>query len=328
MKPIPDKNILLFKSCLISTEYPGVESSTKYVFDKLGIEYTIDHDQSCCTGLGHYSDVFDQESTTLIAARNFDIAIKNNHPNIVTMCATCYAINKKAAKLLNNNEKIREEINTVFKECYVDRKYEVDSIDPTENIFHVVEIIYNKKDKLKDLIKIELSDDLKIATHHACHYCKVFYNDTIGGVRDPNILDKLVESCNLKTVGWFNEKRTTCGAGFRQRFVNKDLSMKVSSEKLISLKDVDILIHMCPNCHMQFDRYQPYIAKKTDNTFKTMHINIMQLIAMMMGADIEKVVGLQTHTIPVNIKAIKNEDKWKKINKAKEKLERKKDKKL
>ncbi|MDR0900843.1 MAG: heterodisulfide reductase subunit B, partial [Methanobrevibacter sp.] len=64
MKNIPDKNISLFKSCLVSTEYPGVESSTKFIFDKLGIEYMIDQEQSCCTGLGHYSDIFDQYSTT------------------------------------------------------------------------------------------------------------------------------------------------------------------------------------------------------------------------------------------------------------------------
>ena len=35
MKNIPDKNLLLFRSCLVSVEYPGIESSTKYVFDKV-----------------------------------------------------------------------------------------------------------------------------------------------------------------------------------------------------------------------------------------------------------------------------------------------------
>ena len=41
MKSIPDKNILLFRSCLVSVEYPGVEASTKFVFDKLGVDYAI-----------------------------------------------------------------------------------------------------------------------------------------------------------------------------------------------------------------------------------------------------------------------------------------------
>ena len=40
-KNIPIKDITLFRSCLVSAEYPGIEASTKYIFDKLGIEYVI-----------------------------------------------------------------------------------------------------------------------------------------------------------------------------------------------------------------------------------------------------------------------------------------------
>ena len=116
MKKIPDKEILLFKSCLVSVEYPGIESSTKYVFDKLGIEYIVDDRQSCCTGLGFYYDLFDQFSTTALAARNFAIARETNHKNIVTMCATCYAILKKSSNILNKNDNVRKKINEIFED--------------------------------------------------------------------------------------------------------------------------------------------------------------------------------------------------------------------
>ena len=89
MKQIPDKEILLFRSCLVSVEYPGVESSTKFVFDKLGIDYAISEKQTCCTGLGHYSDVFSQIDTTAIGARNFKIAKDMGRPNLVMMCLGC-----------------------------------------------------------------------------------------------------------------------------------------------------------------------------------------------------------------------------------------------
>ena len=104
MKQVPDENILLFKSCLVSVEYPGIESSTKFVFDKIGIDYDISDKQTCCTGLGHYSDVFDQFTTTAIGARNFKVASNLNRPNLVMMCATCYAINKKVENILNKND--------------------------------------------------------------------------------------------------------------------------------------------------------------------------------------------------------------------------------
>ncbi|MCQ2972320.1 MAG: CoB--CoM heterodisulfide reductase iron-sulfur subunit B family protein [archaeon] len=297
MKQIPDKDIIIFKSCLITVEYPGIESSTKYVFDKLGIEYKILEDQTCCTGLGHYSDVFDQFTTSVLGARNFSLAKKYNQKHFVMMCATCYAINKKVANILNNKSEVREDINEIFKESNLEHlTYEKGDIDSTKNLFHVVDILYKKKDELSKHIKYDLSD-FKIATHHGCHYCKVHYDDTIGGYRNPQILDELVEACGCETIGFYDFKRTTCGSGFRQRYANKDLSMDVTKDKLQSLKEdnVDILVHLCPNCHVQFDRYQNYI----DDDCKTIHLNIAQFIAIAMGADFNKVIGAKAHTVPI-----------------------------
>jgi heterodisulfide reductase subunit B1 len=301
MKKIPDKNILLFKSCLVSTEYPGVESSNTYLFDKLGVEYIKDQRQSCCTGLGHYYDLFDQLSTTVLAARNFYIARETNHPNIAVMCATCYAILKKSAEILNQNDEAREKINGLLVDAGMEKMvYHKGDIDPHKNIFHAVEILFNKKKEIESENKLDFSQ-FNIATHHACHYCKVHYEDTIGGVRNPMLLDELATTCGVSTVDWYDQKRLTCGAGFRQRFTNNELSLKVTAEKLMSLKDnqVDILLHMCPNCQMQFDRYQPVIENKLGETFNMFHLNISQFLALAMGADPYSTVGVQTHTVPV-----------------------------
>ena len=302
MKKIPDKEILLFKSCLVTVEYPGIESSTKYVFDKLGIEYIVDDRQSCCTGLGYYYDLFDQFSTTALAARNFAIARETNHKNIATMCATCYAILKKSSNILNKNDNVRKKINEIFEDSKLEElKYKVDEVDSRNNIFHTVEILFNKAKEIEDYPKIDLSQ-FKVASHHACHYCKVHYKDTIGNLRDPMIIETLAKSCGVETVDWYDYKRTTCGAGFRQRFTNLDLSLSVTTDKLLSLKEnnVDILIHMCPNCQMQFDRYQPKIEEMLNTKFNIVHLNISQFIALAFGADPYKVIGVQTHTVPLD----------------------------
>lgn len=307
MKEIPDKDILLFKSCLVSVEYPGIESSTKYVFDKIGIDYEVSDKQTCCSGLGHYSDVFDQFTTTVIGARNFKLANSLKRPNLVMLCATCYAINKKVANILNNNEEVRNKVNEVFKESDLENLYyNKGELDSSKNIFHVIDILYNKKEEVAKNIKYDLSN-FNIATHHGCHYCKVHYNDTIGGFRDPHIMDELLNACEIRTIGFYDQKRTTCGSGFRQRYANKKLSMDVTLSKLKALKEdnVDILVHLCPNCHVQFDRYQNYISKEYGEEFNIIHLNIAQFLAIAMGADLNKVVGVQTHTVPVESK-IKN----------------------
>ncbi len=300
-KFIPTENITLFRSCLVSAEYPGVESSTKYVFDKLGVEYVIDRNQSCCTGLGHYYDIFDELSTTALAARNFSHAIENDHKQYVTMCATCYAILKSACKTLNEKDEAREEINEAFKEHGLDNLvYQKNSLDATNNITHVVEVIYKLRDKLKDFQERDLSG-IKIATHHGCHYCKVHADDTIGGIRNPQIMDMLCEAMGLETIGWYDHKKLTCGSGFRQRYANRELSIASTKDKLSGLleDEVDVLLVLCPNCQLQFDRYEDIIQEDKPKKSHMVVLNITQLIALYMGADPYKVVGIQTHSVKV-----------------------------
>jgi heterodisulfide reductase subunit B len=301
LKKIPDKEILLFKSCLVNVEYPGVESSTKFLFDKLGIEYIVSERQSCCTGLGHYADLFDQFSTTALAARNFGIAREEEHKNIATLCATCYAILKKSANILNNKNNVRKNVNKIFDASKInDLKYNAEDMDSRDNIFHVAEILYNKADEIEDLIEIDLSG-FKVAAHHACHYCKVHHKDTIGNVRNPMVIETLAKACGVETVDWYDRKTNTCGNGFRQRYMNKELSFSITAEKLMSLKEngVDILLHMCPNCQLQFDRNQKVIGESLGVEFNIICLNISQFLALALGADPYKVVGVQTHTTPV-----------------------------
>ena len=324
MKLIPDKDILLFKSCLVNVEYPGVESSTCYIFDRVGIDYHVDERQSCCTGLGHYYDLFDQISTTTLAARNFHLASSTGNNNIATMCATCYAILKKCAKILNQNENALKEVNTILDDSGLEEmEYSQGDMDPALNIFHVAEILYSKREEISKLIEVDLSG-FKIASHHACHYCKVHYKDTLEGVRNPNLIDELAAACGVETIGWYDHKRVTCGAGFRQRFTNKEASLAVTAEKLQVLKEnnVEILLHMCPNCQMQFDRYQPYIGEKLDTEFNIYHLNIAQFIALAMGADPYNIVGIQTHTVPIEplLKDLKQPFKLREDLKAKNSL--------
>jgi heterodisulfide reductase subunit B len=46
IESIPDRKLLLFKSCMVGQEYPGVETATRYVFDRLGVDYCINDEQS------------------------------------------------------------------------------------------------------------------------------------------------------------------------------------------------------------------------------------------------------------------------------------------
>jgi heterodisulfide reductase subunit B len=299
---IPDQGILLFKTCMVTNEYPGIESSSTYAFDRLGVDYFVSDEQSCCTGLGFYFDLFDQLSTTAIAARNFAIAKKKGYPNITTMCSTCYAINKRACSLLNENEEVRTKINSIFRQAGLDElTYEKNSLDQVDNFYHVVEILLNKADKIGALNTMDFSG-VRVAAHHACHYYKINYDDVIGNPENPQLIDRIARSCCADVVEWYEDRTLTCGAGFSQRHINRETSLKVTHAKLESLKnaDIDLMLHMCPNCQIQYDRYQPVIEKEFGTEYDFVHMHISQFVALALGADPDKVCGFRTHSVPLD----------------------------
>ncbi len=65
--PPIQNGVLLFRSCLVSTEYPGAEAATKWLFEKFDIEYTVHAEQTCCTGLGYYSELVPIATTVALA---------------------------------------------------------------------------------------------------------------------------------------------------------------------------------------------------------------------------------------------------------------------
>ena len=214
IESIPDSQLLLFKSCMVGQEYPGVETSTRYVFDRIGVDYCINDEQSCCTGIGHYTDIFEGLTTIAIAARNFAVARRCGYPNITCLCSTCYAINKEACEVLNTNTEVRERINAIFREQGLENLvYEKDDMNPRTNFYHAVEILLSKVNEIKKQKKFDFSGT-KAAAHHACHYYKVKYLDVLGNPENPQLIDTIAAVCGADPVRWYEDRTLTAGWAF------------------------------------------------------------------------------------------------------------------
>lgn len=291
--PRIEGGVTLFRSCLVSAEYPGVEASTRWLFERLGIEYTVNPAQTCCTGLGYYSDLVPIRTTVGIAARNACVAVADGHPVMAYLCSTCYAINKKAHAILSVPG-YRAETNAVL--AAVGREYD-DAVAATVRHVHTLEVLWGSHDALAGLVRRRL-DGVKVATHPACHYCKVFPEDVPGDHENLMVPEELLLPAGVTPTGHYPEKTMHCGAGFRQRFVNPSLSAAVTREKLrrLAAEGVDVLVHMCPNCHVQYDRFHDILSTASGEEYPFVHLHTQQLLALALGADPEKVVGVQSHS--------------------------------
>jgi len=285
--------VQIFRSCLISTEYPGVESATKWLFERFDVEYIVNPEQSCCTGLGYYSDLMPFATTAAMAARNACVAVDDGHPVMSYLCSTCYAINKKSRNVLEVPE-YRARANEVLAK--IGRTYD-DEVAGTIRHMHTLEILWSRHRSIPDLIRRRL-DGIKVATHPACHYCKVFPDDVVGDAENFMIPEDLLAPAGVVSTGYYNEKTTHCGAGFRQRFVNPQISVAVTREKLRRLTElgVDVLVHMCPNCAVQFDRFHDIISAGSGEEYPFVHLHVQQLLALTLGADPDTVCGVASHS--------------------------------
>src|SRR5664279_5047345 len=285
--------VLLFRSCLISTEYPGAEAATKWLFERFGIEYTVHPEQTCCTGLGYYSELVPVATSVALAARNACVSVEDGHPTMSYMCSTCYAINKKARNILSVDS-YRADTNKVLAK--VGREY-TDTIADHIQHSHTMEILWSAHESIPGLIQRRL-DGIKVATHPACHYCKVFPDEVTGNAENFMIPEDLLAPTGVIKTGLYNEKTTHCGAGFRQRFVNPGIAVAVTREKLrrLAQENVDVCVHMCPNCAIQFDRHHSIIEASAQERYPFVHLHVQQLLALALGADPDKDCGLGSHS--------------------------------
>jgi len=285
--------VLLFRSCLVSAEYPGAEAATKWLFERFGIEYTVHPEQTCCTGLGYYSELVPVETSVALAARNACVAVEDGHPVMSYLCSTCYAINKKADHILGV-ESYRAETNRALAK--IGRTYD-DHVAGTIRHSHTLEILWGAHHSSPGMIERRL-DGIKVATHPACHYCKVFPEDVVGDSENFMNPEDLLEDPGVIKTGLYNEKTTHCGAGFRQRFVNPGIAVAVTREKLrrLAQEQVDVCVHMCPNCAIQFDRHHSIIEASSQEEYPFVHLHVQQLLALALGADPDKDCGLSSHS--------------------------------
>ncbi len=257
----------LFKSCILGAYYPRVEDSLRIVFDRLGVRYFDDPNQSSCTGHGYHSGIYPLRSTLEVNRRNFSLARAAGCDEIVTSCVTSYATLKEMKKFLKD----------------------------TVDIYHGSEVIHENRDRLSEMLKYSL-EGIRLVTHHGCHYTKIFYEDVrVGDPEDPMLLDEIATSLGAEVVE-YEEKGLCCGMGFRHLLLDQEYCRDIALKKLTSIKKVEpdlILVH-CPGCLLTLDRFQPILEEETGVELRIPVIHYAELTALLLGANPDE-IGAAAH---------------------------------
>ncbi|MTK64920.1 MAG: heterodisulfide reductase [Methanobacterium sp.] len=279
----------LFKSCTAGSIYPGIELSTQYVLDALKLNWVNDPRQSSCTGSGVHLGVVPMETNMALNARNLSLAGETDS-EIICICPMSYTNLKHCQKLIskdnkleNNYKKIMDEIGLIY--------------DIKPDVYHVSDLFLKHEDEIVEKT-CEFSSNIKVATHHGCHYSKFFFKDVSSGTFEhPTVLDEILVSVGFEVVG-YDEQFLCCGGGLHRYMADKEYSKNTFKEKFISLAKVkpDFIVTQCPGCTFNIDYLQENVLEelKMENSIPV--LNIAELLALLLGAQPET-IGLDMHAV-------------------------------
>lgn len=231
------------------------------------------------------------EANLSINARNLALAYNSGYTNIVCTCPTSYANLKECINELDD-EKTRAAINDVLKAV----SYEYNG---GVTVYHGAEVLYAMKEILAERATLSLAD-VNIATHHGCHYTKVFYDEITGGFWEyPTLLDEICATFSGKLVD-YSERSLCCGLGFSHLLSLDEYTESTSFRKLESIVsgEPDVIVTMCAGCQLVLDKYQRQFEERLNRVVPV--LNVSQLVALLLGADRVRDTCLQFATIDVS----------------------------
>lgn len=272
------KPLYLFSGCLIPTRLPYLEASSRYVLDRLGVDYADLPDATCCVepiGLRTMA----KDTWLVTAARMLAIAQEGGR-DILTLCNGCFMSLKEAAHLLEDAT-VRSEINTVLET--IGKRY-----DGEVKVLHLTGFLLEREEQIRPLMTRRL-EGLNLAAHPGCHMVRPSEILKIDRSYRPEVLAK-VASWTGAEISASEEWPKCCGGGLGGIDESLSSKMLISSMERFKPSGSAAILTPCPFCFVQFDLKQKELPV----------LYLAEVLALSMGATPEK-IGLQYHRNKITI---------------------------
>jgi heterodisulfide reductase subunit B len=281
--------VAVYWGCVIPTMQYAYEMSVREIMPRLGVELVDLGNASCC---GTPVQSVNMVAAVYLAARNIAIAEKMGFPDLLVACNGCHLSLFEAAHFLNNDEKLKEQVNSLLKEEDLQYSGKI-------KIWHTIDFLRDMvgEDTIKKAVTNSLNG-LKVAVHYGCHILRPSSVGTVDDPENPQKLDELIEWLGAKSIP-YPEKLDCCGAMLM--LSHPDAAFTFTGLKLKAAQDTgaDALIDSCPSCQNMFDVRQKSAGATTGAKLNFPVIYYTQLLGLAMGISQEK-LGLNLNRSPVD----------------------------
>ena len=270
------EHYLLFSGCLIPARLPFLERSSRFVLDRIGIDYEPFPDATCCVEpIGLRSLGYD--TWLAVAARMLSIAEKRGS-KILTLCNGCYLSLKEAEHALSDHG-IREKVNRILEQT--EHRY-----DGNAEVKHFVQLVHRIGEERWSELAIIPQSRFLFAVHPGCHMVRPSQITKIDNPYSTHIIEDLAKWSGAKVVH-SDEWPRCCGGGLSG--IDERISTAILNDNIVKFKEAgaNAILTPCPFCFVQFDL-------KQKGGMPVLYLS--ELLALALGANADE-IGLKYHRV-------------------------------
>ncbi len=269
------KTLAYYRGCLASLSAKELDSSTRALAPKVGLEL-IDLESVTCCGAG---DIHEAEPDYYLHlnARILAYAEATGSDTLMTVCNVCTLNLRQANWQLKIDEGLRERVN--------------------RNLAAVGVPEYSGGVEVKHLLWLIAEGDgyerLKVAAHKGLkglkvapfYGCQILRPSKILGFEDPDrpwSLEAIIEACGGEAID-YPAKVKCCGFPIIQAREETALGELIQPIEQAIEAGADVMVTPCPLCHLSRGPWQQKLQASTGREFRMPIMHLSQLIGVAAG---------------------------------------------
>jgi succinate dehydrogenase / fumarate reductase, cytochrome b subunit len=265
-----------YPGCLASLSQKELDSSTRAVCAKLGIELVELESMTCC-GAGDIHEA-KPDYYLHLNARILGQAERLGIPTILTICNVCTLNLRQANKKLQQDSTELERVNRNLSE--VGAATYSGGVDVRHLLWEVAE--GDGYERFKE-IAVRSLEGLKVAPFYGCQILRP--SKLLGFEADPDhptSLERLIEACGAEPIDY--EAKIKC-CGFPIVLAREDVALGAAVQPLSQAVDAgaDVIVTPCPLCHLSLDAWQQKAEKHAGRELNIPILHLAQLLGAAAG---------------------------------------------
>ena len=284
------RKVAYYKGCLASLSAKELDTSTRALAPKVGLELEELEAVTCC-GAG---DIHEAEPDYYLHlnARILAYAEATGADTLLTICNVCTLNLRQANFALTGDAELLGRVNENL------RSVGVPAYTGAVEVRHLLWEIADGPGH--DLLKQAAHKGLKGLKVAPFYGCQILRPSRINGFEDPDrpwSLERIIEACGGEAID-YPAKIKCCGFPIIQAREETALGELIQPIEQAREAGADAIVTPCPLCHLSLDAWQSKLRKATGKDFKMPILHLAQLVGVAAGLE-ESELKFKRHVVSV-----------------------------